>query len=274
MKQLSLFFSFLFFCCYLPLTSIQCGDTLPDKVIDEKDIASIKLYKRYRFLSNKVLTFIKRDEITEKEAATKRRFYRVGYKADRKIVKVEIFLKKEMHKRWRFDLIGNVIRVEIFRNKKVIEYHLNHYDPDERTTLVRKEIYNPDGKKLRQQNYLYGEMEEIDYFNAKGIKSKTELYAGGEVDLVKYFDNRGNIIKETGTYNNNQYPYSMTYIFNEENKLAKSEYRQKNQLKSIYYYNKKGVNYKEDQFDVFGKKNKTIYFDDQGNPIKKKKRVY
>lgn len=243
---------------------IKCAD---DQFGDLSDFVG-KYYKKYRLLSNQVLTFDYKDEIDEDDALKLKIYYKAYYNDDKKIMVVETYIKGQITKRQRFDTLGNVIRLETFRNGKLIGYYVNYYDEDNKQLLVKRELLGKDDQLKQVMLFFFGRLEGIDYYNSEGHLFKSETYLGNKVDVTKVYDATGNVIEERGKYDNGRYPYSLKYFYN-SNSLIKVESRQKNKLVKIHFYNKNGINYKEESYNSSEDLIQTVHFDAEGNPIKK-----
>lgn len=237
-----------------------------------EDGLTLKYYRKYRFISDRVITFTQKDEISEDDAKKLNRYYKAFYNNKIQIIRVETYEQDQLTKRQIYDpASGNLTRFETFINGELQEYLIHFYDDEEKSQLVKKEAFNRQDSLIRVEKMGFGVLEEIDYYNSDAYLTKTESYVEGKVDVVKYYDNQGNMVRETGRYDNARYPYELRYYYNEDQTLIKAEHYQKNRLSEIHYYKNDGSYLKEEKYAGAGNLIKTIFLDEDGNPIKTEK---
>ncbi len=253
---------------------ITCGGS-GDFTYDGDGDLIVKYYKKYRFLSNDIVTFRSKDELSEKDAKKLPRYFKAFYIESKKkklIVMIETYVKGSIRKRQKFNpKVGNLTRMDIFVNGELNEYYIYFYDENDSSVLIKREVFSNKKILRRVEKYGFGVLEEIDYYNSKRYITKTEAYIGRKVDTIKYYDDKGNIVRETGTYDNGRYPYVIKYTYDKDNNLIKVENIQRGKRAAMHYYNKDGTYAKEERYNERGKLIEVIQFDKNGNPIKKSK---
>ncbi len=252
----------------------MCGGS-GDFTYDGDGDLIVKYYNKYRFLSNNIVTFRIKDELSKEDAQKLPRYFKAFYRESKKkklIVVIETYSKGKIKKRQRFNpKVGNLARMDTFVNGELNEYYIYFYDENDSSVLIKREVFS--NKKLlkRAEKYGFGVLEEIDYYNSKRYITKTETYIGSQVDTIKYYDEKGNIVRETGTYDNGRYPYIIKYTYDKDNNMIKVENTQRGKRSGVHYYNKDGTYAKEERYNERGELIEVIQFDKNGNPIKKSK---
>ncbi|MDH5681571.1 MAG: hypothetical protein OEZ36_08285 [Spirochaetota bacterium] len=229
--------------------------TIPEKLI-------IRYYKKYRFESNKKVTFKNRDEVTEKKAKGLSLYYKTFYDGEKRIVKIEIYKKGKISKRQVFNpVLGTRERLENFKNGKLFNYYSYVYDEKEKKLLLKQEVFSSKNKLQKVLKFGFGQLEVVDYYNSKGYLVKTEQYAGKEIDVTKYYDDKGNVSHEKGRYDNGRKTYSTRYFYDKSNNLIKVQQKLNGRLSETHYYSAKGKLVKTEKYNKSGKKVKTIRYD-------------
>ncbi len=276
-NQIILLFIIILAVSYLNM----CGGS-GDFTYDGDGDLIIKYYKKYRFLSNNIITFSSKDELSKDNAIKRPRYFKAFYsetiintklkgtkKKTKLIVVVETYSKGSIRKRQKFNpKVGNLTRMDTFVNGELNEYYIYFYDENDRFVLIKREVFS--NKKLlkRVEKHGFGNLEEIDYYNSESHLTKTETYVANKVDTIKYYDEKGNIVRETGTYDNGRYPYIIKYSYDKDNNMIQVENTQRGRRVAVHYYSKDGSYTKEERYNERGKLTEVIKYDKNGNPIK------
>ncbi|GMT48858.1 MAG: hypothetical protein IEMM0008_0397 [bacterium] len=249
----------------------MCGGS-GDFTYDGDGDLIVKYYKKYRFLSNNIVTFRSKDELSKDEAKKRPRYFKAFYSESKKtklLVTLETYTKGSIRKRQTFNpKIGNLTRMDTFVNGELNEYYIYFYDENDSFVLVKREVFSNKKILKRVEKHGFGALEEIDYYNSETRLTKTEADVANKVDTIKYYDKKGNIVRETGTYDNGRYPYVIKYSYDKDNHMIKVENTQRGQRSAVYYYNSDGSYAKEERYDEKGKLTEVIKYDKNGNPIK------
>ncbi len=264
-----------YFTIFIVFGILSCKSTY-ELTFDKLD-STLIMYSRYRVISNNLIAFKKKDQISKEKTASIDKYYKVFYNPDGVIAVIETYHNNIIVKRRYLNRLSLSVKIELFKKGIMDKYYILVYEKsfledldnlrnDNKNIFAERYLtYNLDRVKKYDKHYKlkwvkwygYGSIEEMDYY-LNGKKYKTETYVAGKVDMTRLFNDKGNVFLEKGTYENGKHPFSLKYFYKKDILLKIEDYR-KGRLYAIFYYNENRVNIKEERYKL-GKLVKTIKY--------------